>query len=261
LRQATRGLGPPLFAKDKEHVRDFKPRDVAACVLVAHGNIWVFELTKLEVIEVRDERTRWLRLFKEGEMLDDAALPQWMHTDEMRRAMSTQGGVSEKERAYHAYQARQNYLRQQSAVQGELEELRREAEQESRKAEEERCKAGLPSRSGTLCSLPFIMPSPSRARGRWSRQTIVTIARRPHGRGACTYATGWAWTSKRRFWASITDGAERHQAIICRGERAMAWWAAARLGAGQPSGYRALRIDPHATGWDTSRPYLISRHP
>jgi hypothetical protein len=40
-----------------------------------------------------------------------------MHTDEMRQAMSTLKAFSEKERAYHAYQARQNYLRQQRSIQ------------------------------------------------------------------------------------------------------------------------------------------------
>ncbi len=59
-------LGQTLFVQDEDYARDFKPRDLAGRVLVAHGGIWNFELTKLEVTEVRDERTRWLKLFKEG---------------------------------------------------------------------------------------------------------------------------------------------------------------------------------------------------
>jgi ATPase subunit of ABC transporter with duplicated ATPase domains len=44
-----------------------------------------------------------------------------MQTQEMRQAMSTLKVFSEKERAYHSYQARQNYLREQRSVQRQLE--------------------------------------------------------------------------------------------------------------------------------------------
>ena len=40
--------------------------------------------------------------------------------------MTTLRQFSDKERDYHAYQARQNYLRQQRTIQGELEEERKE---------------------------------------------------------------------------------------------------------------------------------------
>ena len=50
---------------------------------------------------------------------------------------------SEKERDYHLYQARMNFLREQSAIQGDMEELeqrlaeaRRQTEQEWRRAQE-----------------------------------------------------------------------------------------------------------------------------
>jgi hypothetical protein len=48
----------------------------------------------------------------------------------MQQAMNTPRALSEKERAYHAYQARQNYLRIQHGNQQRLEELQREVEQE-----------------------------------------------------------------------------------------------------------------------------------
>jgi hypothetical protein len=51
-----------------------------------------------------------------------------MHTDEMRQAMSTLKAFSDKDRAYHAYQARQNYLREQRSIQRHLDELKAEAE-------------------------------------------------------------------------------------------------------------------------------------
>ena len=74
---------------------------------------------------VETEEQRWLKFFKDGERLDADQLPDWMQTTEMRQAMSTLKQFSEKERAYDAYQARQNYLRVQSAIyrhQQELEE-------------------------------------------------------------------------------------------------------------------------------------------
>jgi hypothetical protein len=70
-----------------------------------------------------------------------------MQTEEMRQAMSTLKGFSEKEREYHAYQARQNYLRQQSSIQRRLDELeaaaiRAQAEKEQARAAEEQARAG-----------------------------------------------------------------------------------------------------------------------
>ena len=43
--------------------------------------------------------------------------------------MNTLRQFSEKERDYHAYQARQNYLREQRAIQKEREEIQKELEQ------------------------------------------------------------------------------------------------------------------------------------
>jgi hypothetical protein len=43
--------------------------------------------------------------------------------------MSTLRAFSDKERAYHAYQARQNYLREQHSIQLEFDDLRAEVEQ------------------------------------------------------------------------------------------------------------------------------------
>jgi thioesterase domain-containing protein len=49
-----------------------------------------------------------------------------MNTDEMRQAMNALKLFSEKERDYHAYQARQNFLREQQTLQIEREEDLRE---------------------------------------------------------------------------------------------------------------------------------------
>jgi len=92
------------------------------------GGIHLLELKKFTAERIETEEQRWLQFFKEGEQLDEAALPDWMNTDEMRQAMKTLKLFSEKERDYHAYQARQNYLREQRTIQIEMEEDLREME-------------------------------------------------------------------------------------------------------------------------------------
>ena len=52
--------------------------------------------------------------------------------------MSTLKAFSDKDRAYHAYQARQNYLREQRSIQRHLQELKTETEQQRIALEQER---------------------------------------------------------------------------------------------------------------------------
>ncbi len=130
-------MDKPLTVDD-DYAHDYKLRDRHGQGLIEHGGIFVFELAKFPDKTVESEGERWLRFFKEGEALDDEALPQWMQTDEMRQVMGTVRQFSEKERQYHAYQARQNFLRQQRAIQADLEAARREMEQERREKEQER---------------------------------------------------------------------------------------------------------------------------
>jgi hypothetical protein len=64
-----------------------------------------------------------------------------MTTEEMRQAMNTLKQFSEKDKDYHAYQARQNFLREQLSRQHELDEaIKRE---QAALAEIERLKALL----------------------------------------------------------------------------------------------------------------------
>ena len=83
----------------------------------------MLELSKFTDHAVKTEQQRWLKFFNEAEHLDDDTLPTWMQTPEMMQAMSTLKTFSDKERAYHAYQARQNYLREQRSVQRHLDDL------------------------------------------------------------------------------------------------------------------------------------------
>ena len=139
-------LGQALRPKIAEAVHRFRWRDEQGRSLVDHGGIWLLELSKYPVETVETEQDRWLKFFVEGDRLDDEHLPPWMQTEEMRQAMSTLKAFSEKERAYHAYQARQNYVRQQKSIENYLNALLAEVEQaraerEAARAAEEQARA------------------------------------------------------------------------------------------------------------------------
>ncbi|MBK5941899.1 Rpn family recombination-promoting nuclease/putative transposase [Halochromatium roseum] len=121
-------LAEDLLPDHSRYLHDFRLRDAQGRSLVDHGGIWLLELNKFHAELVRTEQERWLKFFKEGATLDSKALPPWMQTPEMRQAMSTLERFSDKDRAYHAYQARQNYLRQQASIQEELDDRRAEIE-------------------------------------------------------------------------------------------------------------------------------------
>jgi predicted transposase/invertase (TIGR01784 family) len=132
-------LANNLLRDDDRYAHRFKLRDDQGRALLEHGGIWLLELEKFVAERVETEEQRWLKLFKEGETLNDTSLPDWMHTDEMRQAMTTLRQFSEKERDYHTYQARQNFLREQRTILKE----REQAEQEREIAEQARARAEL----------------------------------------------------------------------------------------------------------------------
>ena len=121
-------LAEKLIKGDDDYIHTYKLRDNKGRVLNNHCGIWLLELEKFNAQQVENEQQRWIRFFKEGENLNDEILPDWMITEEMRQAMSTLRQFSEKERDYHAYQARQNFLREQLTIQHELDEERRAKE-------------------------------------------------------------------------------------------------------------------------------------
>lgn len=131
-------LAAPLLPEVPGYAHDFRWRDADGRLLLDHGGIWLLELSKFAAAEVRTEQERWLKFLIEAERLDDSALPEWMQTREMKKAMTTLKAFSEKERAYHAYQARQNYLRIQQSIQEEIADLRGEVERERAELEQER---------------------------------------------------------------------------------------------------------------------------
>ncbi|MEY3289804.1 MAG: hypothetical protein RLZZ419_2046 [Pseudomonadota bacterium] len=115
-------LAENLISDDNETVHHYKMRDEQGNTLTQHGGIWLLELKKFKANRIETEDQRWLKFFREGEQLNDEALPDWMITREMKQAMSTLSTFSEKDQHYYQYQARQEYLREQRTIQHELEQ-------------------------------------------------------------------------------------------------------------------------------------------
>ena len=128
-------LAENLLASDNKYVHHYKLRDEQGKSFAQHGGIWLLELNKFDAINIETEAQRWLRFFRDGEQLNDEALPEWMSTQEMKQAMSTLSTFSEKEREYFEYQSRQEYLGVQRAIQREQEQTKREHEQAKRELE------------------------------------------------------------------------------------------------------------------------------
>ncbi len=115
-------LAENLLTGDNDYSHHYKLRDDQGRTFNQHGGIWLLELNKFNANHIDSEEQRWLKFFKEGEQLNDSALPDWMTTQEMKQAMNTLSTFSEKEVQYHQYQARQEYLREQRTIQLELEQ-------------------------------------------------------------------------------------------------------------------------------------------
>ena len=131
-------LAENLLPGEADYAHEYKLQDHSGRTLADLGGIHLLELKKFTAERIETEEQRWLKFFKDGERLDDAALPDWMNTDEMRQAMSTLKQFSEKERDYHAYQARQNYLREQRTIQVEIEQMQHDMEQSQQDLQRER---------------------------------------------------------------------------------------------------------------------------
>jgi len=97
----------------------YKLQDDKGNTLNTSGGIWLFELPKFKVNAIKTEAERWLRLFKEGDKLDDSHLPDWMQTPEMEQVIRTMSEFSEQEHRYEHYRVRQDYLREQSTIQSD----------------------------------------------------------------------------------------------------------------------------------------------
>jgi DNA repair ATPase RecN len=109
-------LDSALKHTDPNPIHRYKWRDESSQALAEHGGIWVIELKKCHWPQVVNEEQRWLKLFKEGQMLDDVNLPDWMQTPEMRKVMTVLQQFSDKEENYHTYASRLDYQRTQLTI-------------------------------------------------------------------------------------------------------------------------------------------------
>jgi len=155
-------LAENLLRGDDDYAHDFRLRDLRGRPLAENGGIYLLELAKFRAQRIETPEQHWLKFFKDGGTLDDEALPEWMATPEMRQAMSVLKKFSEKERDYHLYQSRMNFLREQSAIRGDFEEIeeslaeaRRLAEQERAAREQERAakEAALAAKEAALAEV------------------------------------------------------------------------------------------------------------
>ncbi len=111
-----------MIKGDSDYIHVYKIQDNKGRPLNDHCGIWLLALDKFNAQSIETEQQRWLRFFNEGERLNDnIGLPDWMTTQEM----STLRQFSEKEQNYHAYQARQEFLREQLTIQHELDAERK----------------------------------------------------------------------------------------------------------------------------------------
>jgi predicted transposase/invertase (TIGR01784 family) len=131
-------MGENMLKADGNYAHEYKLRDRNGHVLTEHGSILLLELNKFNDNIIEDDKQIWLKFFKEGESLDDKALPVWMKSNEMRQAMSTLKQFSEKEQNYHAYQARLNFLREQRTIQWEYEQNLEQERQQKLSAMQEK---------------------------------------------------------------------------------------------------------------------------
>lgn len=184
-------LANNLIKDDEAYAQRVKLRNEQGRVVLNDcGGIYLFELRKLVADPVETEEQRWLRFFKEGERLDDEALPAWMTTKEMQQAMATLRGFSEKERDYFAYQARQEYLREQRTIWRELELARQEKD------------AALKEKDAALKEMDVALKG--------KEEALYTVARRLLGMGLTAEqvadATGLGETTIRALSAASKDG-------------------------------------------------------
>lgn len=128
-----------VFPRDDYYRRYFMFRDERQQLLLKHGGILVVELQKFQALVIASPQERWLQFFKQGEQFTDRTqLPDWMRDPSLEQAMSILEQFSEKERAYHHYQARQNYLREQTTIQHDLAQMRQAVLAAQAQAEAER---------------------------------------------------------------------------------------------------------------------------
>ena len=121
-------LSDNMFTKDNTYHHHFQMVDLQCqTILSEHCAIHVLEIEKWQHQTNLSDEDQWLYFFKDGRHWSE--LPEEINHPALRQAMATLKRFSEKEKNYHAYQARENFLREERTKQKELEAAKREAEE------------------------------------------------------------------------------------------------------------------------------------
>ena len=75
-------LAENLLPGETDYAHEYKLQNRQGRTLADLGGIHLLELKKFTAERIETEEQRWLQFFKEGEQLDETALPDWMNTDE-----------------------------------------------------------------------------------------------------------------------------------------------------------------------------------
>ncbi|MFT4926476.1 MAG: putative transposase/invertase (TIGR01784 family) [Phenylobacterium sp.] len=126
------------YFNDKVQHHHFQMHDKCNDVLLTdHCSVHVLELEKWCKPKALQPSDYWLYFFKEAKHWHE--LPdQLQHFEELRQAMKVLHTFSEKQKSYHLYQARVNYVREQQTLEAEYEKQMKLAEGMAELAEEER---------------------------------------------------------------------------------------------------------------------------
>ena len=128
-------LAENMFKQDDRCHHYFQMADLQnQTVLSEQCGIHVLEIEKWQRQTLLSDEDQWLYFFKEGRYWSE--LPEEINTPALRQAMATLKRFSEKEKNYHAYQARENFLREERTKQKLLEEAIRVAEEKEALAQE-----------------------------------------------------------------------------------------------------------------------------
>ena len=129
-------LGENLLKQSSGYHHHFQAYDpVNKIRLSDHFSIHILELAKWQKkSDVLDKEDQWFYFFKNAKHWDQ--LPNELDNLEMRQAMQVLTRFSEKEKAYHLYQSRQNALRDEATKKHLLEKAERQREEAERRKEE-----------------------------------------------------------------------------------------------------------------------------
>jgi len=131
-------LNENLFSDTGAYHLDFSLYDYGNRLsLTDHLAIHIMQLPKWKSDKkIKNEKERWLYLFREGKHIDTENPPEPLDTEEMRQAMKELQRFSENERDYLLYQSRLDAILTHNTWLRDIEEARKEKEQAQKEKEQ-----------------------------------------------------------------------------------------------------------------------------